>query len=237
MQKYNIKTLKRPSFQRALAEGHPIFKAAYDEGREGAIVVWHHDGELYTLDGMHRVEAKRRSGASDEIWGTSFYGTLEEAALEFVRLNKARKGLTALDLYGSELAAKTSRAVVVQDALRANGYAAVLKKSAARTRCTSVTPLLNDSQLAQRALWITSTAFPEQEPHARFLTALIGYLKLAKAATITDEYIATQCSRRFRTMRGFVNANNEFAADEEMSESASGPKLLATKLGVSRRTR
>lgn len=241
MQEYTLKDLQIPSFQRGVYASSPVMKGEYLESREGSITVWHYNGMRYILDGQHRVAAKIKAyGENAKIWGQSFYGTETEAANEFVRLNADRKGLTSIELFNARFAAGDPAALSVAAAAAKHGYAISAKRVSSATRLTGITTLLAHAELAERVLMLTSEAFPEQEPGARYLEGLVEYLRQAGdqnklASTITDDYIIRTMRSRFRTQVDFMNILRQYIADNGGAERSCAVMVFRNKIGVKQR--
>ena len=86
------------------------------------VVARRENGDLFVIDGQHRLEAARLRGDIAQLPAmVKNYTSPADEAASFVQLNQARAALTGLQLFHAALASGDSTAIAVRDAITGAG--------------------------------------------------------------------------------------------------------------------
>jgi hypothetical protein len=86
------------------------------------IDVSYRDGKYFVVDGQHRVAALKIIGEKSAMCKVHQGLTYEEEAVLFIRLNKDRKGQTALSIFNSLFEAKDAMATAIKQIVELSGF-------------------------------------------------------------------------------------------------------------------
>lgn len=89
--------------------------------RFGVVLAVKHAGGWHVIDGQHRVEACRLCGIKQVPAVVLPHATVEEAAADFVAINRDRVAVTPLHIHHAQLAAGDPEAKAIERACRAAG--------------------------------------------------------------------------------------------------------------------
>jgi hypothetical protein len=129
------------------------------------------DGELYVVDGQHRLEAARLRGDIFQLpCVVAAYASAADEAASFVALNQQRRPLSALDLFKAALAAGDTEAVAVRQAITdaglilSNHMNTVLMKPGAVCNIGGILRCYrrNGETVARAALAVLAQSYPNQ---------------------------------------------------------------------------
>lgn len=95
--------------------------AGFRWSRFGVVLAVKHAGGWYVIDGQHRVEACRLRGIQEVPSVVLPHATVEEAAADFVAINRDRVAVTPLHIHHAQLAAGDPEAKTLERACRAAG--------------------------------------------------------------------------------------------------------------------
>lgn len=91
--------------------------------RFGVVLAVKHADGWFVIDGQHRVEACRQIGIASIPAVVLPHATVEEAAADFVAINRDRVAVTSLHIHHAQLAAGDPEAKAIERACRAAGVA------------------------------------------------------------------------------------------------------------------
>ena len=143
------------------------------------------NGDLYVIDGQHRLEAARLRGDIAQLPAVVVgYASAADEAASFVHLNQQRRALTALQVFHAAVASEDSEAVAIVAAIKDAGL--TLGKSSQLESCPAGT--INNIGGIQRA-WRRKGARAASEGLQVLATAFAGE-KLLYAGTIYPGLVA-----------------------------------------------